>query len=215
MIEFRNLQKVIDGQTVVDIELLTVEPGTAAGFSGPVDSQLNVIFDLLTGQERPTLGSILLADIDPFLDRKQFSLRVGVLFAEDNLYKRQSVLANLNFYRRLYKLPAQRVQEVVELVGLSDQADTVVEKLNPSLVRRLAFGRAILHNPTVLLLNEPFRDCDVITINLISGLIQDHTRGGSTVLILSQENQEVEQLVDVIYQFDQGHIVDTYFPADD
>jgi len=215
MIEFRNLQKVIDGQTVVDIELLTVEPGTAAGFSGPVDSQLNVIFDLLTGQERPTLGSILLADIDPFLDRKQFSLRVGVLFAEDNLYKRQSVLANLNFYRRLYKLPAQRVQEVVELVGLSDQADTIVEKLNPSLVRRLAFGRAILHNPTVLLLNEPFRDCDVITINLISGLIQDNTRGGSTVLILSQENQEVEQLVDVIYQFDQGHIVDTYFPAEE
>jgi ABC-2 type transport system ATP-binding protein len=215
MIEFHNAQKVVDGQTVVNIDSLTIEAGTAAGFIGPVDSQLEVIFDLLTGQVRPTAGSVHLSGIDPYLEREQFSRQVGVLFAEDNLYLRQSVLANLNFYRRLYKLPSQRVKEVVELVGLADQVNVIVEKLNPGLVRRLAFGRAILHNPAILLLNEPFKDSDSATINIINGLIQDFVQEGTTVLIIAQDDAQVDQLVEVIYHFNQGQVVDTYFPAEE
>jgi ABC-2 type transport system ATP-binding protein len=215
MIEIHNLQKVVDGQTVVEIDSLIIDPGTVAGFIGPVDSQLGVIFDLLTGQERPTAGSILISGIDPYQERDQFSHKAGVLFAEDNLYKRQSVLANLNFYRRLYRLPAERAQEVIELVGLADQEEAIVEKLNPGLVRRLAFGRAILHNPTVLLLNEPFRGCDAATINIISGLIQGYSQDGSTILILSQDDQQVSQLAGVVYHIEQGHVVDTYYPAEE
>ena len=184
MIEFRNLQKVVDGQTVLDIESLTIEPGQVAGFIGPVDSHLGVIFELLTGRERPTAGSIRISGIDPYHDRGQFSHRVGVVFAEDNLYQRQTVQANLNFYRRLYRLPAARVQEVIGLVGLADQADAIVGDLGPGLARRLAFGRAILHQPAVLLLNEPFKESDGATVTILSGLIQGYTRDGSVILIL-------------------------------
>ena len=215
MIEIQALQKIVAGKTVVDIDALTVDPGTAAGFIGPVDSQLGVVFNLLIGQERPTAGSIRISGIDPYLERGKFSQEVGVLFAEDNVYKRQTVLANLNFYRRLYQLPAERAQEVIEMVGLADQADGVVEQLNPSLLRRLAFGRAVLHAPGVLLLNEPYKDCDTPTINIISGLIQDLTQGGTTILIISHDDQQVEQLADVIYHFNQGQVVDSYNPAEE
>ena len=215
MIEIQSLQKVIDGKTVVGIDSLTVAAGVIAGFFGPVDSQLDHIFNLLIGQEQPTAGSIKIAGVDPFQQRDQFSRQVGVLFAGDNLYQRQSVRANLTFYRRLYRLPAGRVQEVVELVGLADQVDNSVESLNASLARRLAFGRAILHQPSVLLLDEPFRDCDTATINILSGLIQDFTQGTNTTLIISQEDQQANQLVEVIYQFAQGNLVDTYYPAEE
>lgn len=71
---------MIDGQTVIDIESISVKAGQIAGFLGPVDSQLGVMFELLTGQERPTAGTILIADIDPFQDRSKFSHLVGVIF---------------------------------------------------------------------------------------------------------------------------------------
>jgi len=210
VIEIRDLQKVIDGQTVIDIESISVKPGEVAGFLGPVDSQLGVMFELLTGQERPTAGTILIADIDPYHERTKFSHQVGVLFAEDN----QSVTANLNFYRRLYKLPPQRVEEVLLMVGLADQADTIVEKLNPSLMRRLGLGRAILHDPPVLLLDEPFRECDAMSVNLISSLIQQSAQNGSTIILLSHDGEQINPVAEVVYRFDHGHVVDIYRPGD-
>ena len=215
MIEIRNLQKVVDGQTVVDIESLTIEPGRVAGFVGPVDSQLGVIFELLTGQSRPTAGSIQISGIDPYRDRGQFSHQVGVVFVEDNLYQRQSVLVNLNFYRRLYRLPAERVQEIIGLVGLADQADTIVGELSPGLARRLAFGRAILHQPAVLLLNEPFKESDAATITIISSLVQEFARDGTIILILSSEDQQINLVADVVFRFNQGLVVDTYYPGEE
>ena len=215
MIEIRDLQKVIDGQTVIDIESISVKAGQITGFLGPVDSQLGVIFELLTGQEHPTAGTILISDFDPYHDRGKFSHQVGVLFAEDNLYSRQSVIANLNFYRRLYKLPPERVEEVLLMVGLADQADTIVEKLSPSLMRRLGLGRAILHDPPVMLLDEPFRECDAMSVNLISSLVEQHARNGTTILLLSHDGEQINPIAEVVYRFDQGHVVDIYRPGDE
>lgn len=215
MIEIKSLQKVVDGQTVVEIDELIIQPGNTAAFIGPVESHLGVIFKLLTGQEQPAAGSVLIAGSDPHQEHDRFSQAAGVLFAEDNLYSRQSVQVNLNFYRRLYRLPRARVNEVLEQVGLADQSEVVVEKLNPSLMRRLAYGRAILHDPVVLLLNEPFKDCDTATINLLSGLIQRDAERGKTILIFSHDDQQVIQLVEVVYQFEQGRMVDTYYPREE
>ncbi|MGB7093917.1 MAG: LytTR family transcriptional regulator DNA-binding domain-containing protein [Anaerolineales bacterium] len=215
MIEIKDLQKVIDGQTVIDIPSISVNPGQIAGFYGPVGSKLGVIFELLTGQEHPTAGTVSISKVDPFHDREVFSRQVGVLFAEDNLYSRQSVHANLDFYRRLYQLPPERVEEVLMVVGLADQANTRVEKLNPSLVRRLAYGRAILHQPAVLLLNEPFRECDLNCVSLISKQIQQQGQDGTTILILTHDNEQIHELCEVVYRFDQGSVVDIYQPGDE
>lgn len=215
MIEIRNLQKVVDGQTVIEVDEIIVDPGQVAGLVGPVDSQMGMIFELLTGGEQPTAGSIKIADFDPYHERGKFSRQVGVVFAEDNLYQRQSVMANLNFYRRLYRLPSRRVNEVLESVGLADQADVIVGELNSSLKRRLVFGRAILHNPQVLILHEPFKECDAASVNLISGLVVQSAGEAGAVLILSQDDGQVDQLANVVFRIDQGRLVDTYYPAEE
>lgn len=215
MIEIQELQKVIDGQTVVDIPSMSVNPGQIAGIVGPVGSKLGVVFELLTGQERPTAGSVRISGCDPYRDREQFSRQVGVLFAEDNLYSRQSARANLNFYRRLYKLPSERVDQVLDEVGLADHADTNVDQLSSSLVRRLAFGRAILHQPTVLLLNEPFSNCDALCVNLISKLIRQCAQDEATTLILVHDDDQLIKLCDVIYHFNQGRVTETVYPGEE
>jgi ABC-2 type transport system ATP-binding protein len=212
MIELANLQKVVDQKTVIDIETLSVPDGEIAALVGPVGSGTDALFDLLLGRSRPSAGTIRLGGIDPFAQRGQFSRQVGVLFAEDNLYKRQSALGNLTFHCRLRRLPTARAVEVLAQVGLADQADTVAEKLSSSLARRLALGRAILHAPAVLLLCEPFARCDEASVSLLSKLMRRQAGDGCSLLVTAVDTANLTTLCDTIHRLDQGRIVDTYKP---
>lgn len=157
MSELRNLQKVIDQKNVLDIETLAVQTGEIAALVGPAGSGKGTLLDVLIGRSRPTVGTVRLDGLDPLTDRDRFSQGVGVLFFEDGLYQHRSPLSNLKFHTRLYGLPQSRAGEVLELVGLADHAKAKMEKLTSGLSRRLAFGRAILHEPKVLLLVEPLQ----------------------------------------------------------
>ena len=215
MIVLAGLQKVRDQVTVIDIPSLQVNAGEVAALIGPVDSGKEVLFQLLTGAARPTTGSVRLDGLDPYLERDAFSRQVGVLFAEDNLYKRMTAAGNLQFYCRLRRLPKTRVGEVLEQVGLADHAHTRVEKLVPSLSRRLALGRAILNQPRVLLLADPFSNCEQTSITLISQVIRRQAQAGAAALIFTQDTAGLEKLCDTVHRLDQGRIIDSYDPRED
>jgi len=214
MIELKSLQKVIDQKTIIDIEALSVRAGEIVGLLGPVDSGKDTLFELLTGQSRPTMGEVHLAGVDPLVERERFSRQVGVLFSEDSLYKRQSPRANLAFHCRLYRLPKSRATEVLSQVGLADHANAKIEKLSPGLTRRLAFGRAMLHNPTVLLLVEPFARCDQASISLLSNLMRQLADDEKALLVLADNTANLTALCDTIHILDRGRIVESYKPED-
>ena len=215
MIELDSLQKVIDQNTVIDIEILKVEAGEIAALVGPVDSGKDTLLELLTGQSRPTAGEVHLAGIDPHAERNRFSRKVGVLFSEDNLYNRMSPEANLKFYCRLRRLPKARIAEVLKNVGLADHANVKVENLPSNLKRRLAFGRAILHDPKVLLLVEPFAKCDDTSVILLSDLIRQLAADGVATLILAEDTTKLDPLCDMIYRLEKGRVVDAYRPGEE
>jgi ABC-2 type transport system ATP-binding protein len=214
MIDLQKTQKVIAQNTVVDIEVLRVQAGEIAALIGPVGSGREVLFELLTGQTRPTAGQVRLSGIDPRAERDRFSRLVGVVFVEDGLYTRQNALENLNFHCRLHGLPKSRAEEVLAEVGLRDQAGTKLDKLPSGLARRLAFGRAILHQPVILLLDEPFARCDGVSIELLSDLIRQQAMEGVAVLILTDDNTHLREVCDTIYVLDQGRIVESYHPQE-
>jgi ABC-2 type transport system ATP-binding protein len=168
---------------------------------------------LLSGRMRPTSGSVRLAGLDPYREQGAYSRQVGVLFAYDNLYRRMTVLGNLQFYCRLYHLPKTRAVEVLEQVGLADQAQAVVEKLIPGLSRRLALGRALLASPKVLLLAEPFTGCDQTSITLISQVVRRQVEAAAVVLILAPDAVNLDKLCSTIYRLERGRIVETYDPT--
>jgi ABC-2 type transport system ATP-binding protein len=215
MIALKNTQKVIDQNTVVDIDALNVKTGEIAALVGPVGSGKEVVLELLTGQSRPTVGEVRLSGIDPRLDKEQFSRQVGVLFAEDGLYTRQSPMDNLLFHCRLRGLPKVRAEEVLAQVGLGDQANAKLDKLPTGLTRRLAFGRAILHEPEILLLVEPFARCDGASIELLGDLIHQQAGDDVAVLILTDDSTNLSQLCDTVYVMDQGRIVESYHPQEE
>ena len=215
MIELKSLQKVIDQKTVIDIEALRVKAGEIAAPVGPVGSGKDTLFELLTGRSRPTVGEVRLEGIDPYGEKSRFSRQVGVLFREDNLYKRQSARGNLKFYCRLRRLPTSRAAEVLAQVGLADHGHIRVEQLPSGMARRLAFGRAVLNYPAALLLVDPFAKCDDASVSLLSKLMRGLAGDGAALLIFAEDSTNLTSLCDMIYRLEQGRIVDVYKPEEE
>ncbi len=207
-IELDRLQKVIDGRLVVDIDGLSVAGGEIAALVGPAGSGKAALLDLLTGRSRPTVGTVRLAGVDPYAERQAFSQRVGVLFSSDTLYQHRSPQANLVFYCCLYNLPPSRAGQVLAQVGLADHAEARLDRLPSGLARRLAFGRAILHRPSVLLLAEPFDRCDEASIALLGSQMRRLADDGAALLILSTDSAHLDPLVDVVHALEGGRLVD-------
>jgi ABC-2 type transport system ATP-binding protein len=215
MIRLTALQKVIDHHTVIAIDHLEVQEGEIAALVGPHESGKEALFEMLIGKSRPTAGTVRLGEIDPATERSRFSRQVGVLFAEDTLYNNQSAQANLNFLCRLYGLPKSQAKEILADVGLADHARISANKLSPGLRRRLAFGRVILHDPEILLLVEPFANCDEASISLLRGLIRGKADEGKTVLIIDENSAQLATLCDTIAILEQGRVVDIKKPAEE
>lgn len=210
MIQLTHLQKVIDGRTVIDIPELKVAAGEIVALVGPAGSGKRALLELLTGKAQPSLGEMRLAGLEPQSNRQTLSRQVGVLFEEDGLYERQSALENLALYCQLYGLPNPRAESMLGSIGLSDHARVRADKLASGMKRRLAFGRAILHSPAVLLLSEPFARCDQASIALLSNLIRQQALAGSAVLILASDNANLMGLCSMIYTLENGRITASY-----
>jgi ABC-2 type transport system ATP-binding protein len=215
MIELQRVQKVVDGHTALVIDELVVEPGQVSAVVGPADSGIDALQALLIGRTRPTSGRVAVAGCDPFADRDGFSRTVGVLFVDDALYSSRSVRGNLSFHARLRGLPKGRADEVLALVGLADHAGAKLDKLSSSLSRRLAFGVAVLHEPHVLLLADPFARCDEASIALLSQRIAEHAEGGGSALILADNDAYLFDLCATIHSLEQGRIVGSRNPRDE
>ncbi len=206
MIELTQLQKVVGESTLIAIDDLVVDVGQIVAIAGPAGSGKSALLALLTGQSRPTSGTVRVCGLDPVRDRNALSQKVGVLFAEDSLYERLSARDNLLFHCRLRGLPIARADEVLAQVGLVDHATVPAERLSRSLARRLALGRAILHQPSVLLLRDPFAGCDAPSIEVLARVIRDLSDAGVAALILSTEMTGLADLCQVVYLLDQGRI---------
>lgn len=215
MIELQKVQKVIEQRTVLDIASLHVPAGDIAAVVGPSGSGNDILLDLLTGQMRPTSGTVCVANVDPVAEPQLFSRQVGVLFAQDGLYATRSPRDNLRFHARLRGLPTARVDAVLAQVGLADHARAKFTALSSGLQRRLAFGAAVLHQPRVLLLVDPFARCDDTSISLLLQLIAQQADAGQAILLLASTDSYLASLCHTIYELDQGRIAATRRPQEE
>jgi ABC-2 type transport system ATP-binding protein len=215
MIELTNLKKILGHDTVIDINSLCVDSGEIAAIVGPVGSGKTNLFELLTGKSLPSGGTVRVDGVDPATQKDEFSRKIGILFADDGLYMRKSPKSNLEFHCQLYGLPKSRAEEVLETIGLADQANAKLDKLPTGLARRLAFGRTILHDPPTLLLVDPFTRCDEATISLLSDLIHQLADNGTTILILADDEAHLPPICSVTHIINRGQIVQTYHPQEE
>lgn len=207
MIEIRGLQKTEGEHTILDIPLLDVAKGDVCLIIGSAGSGIHILFELLTRQLIPSGGAITIAGSD-IENKHAFSQNAGILFHQDGLYLRQSVLNNLLISCQIYGLSNNRADSVIKMIGLADQKNMSVEKLPDNLKRRLAFGRTLLHHPSVLILFEPFTRCDEASIDLIRNQIQHQISQGVSVLILTDNPEKADLLATKIYRMNNGKLVE-------
>lgn len=213
MIELSHVQKVVQQATILEIESLRIPAGSSAALVGLTGMARQVLLELLSGRLQPTAGNITISGFNPAQNQAALAEVMGILPPENNLYPRMTVRRNLAFYGDLYGLPAGRADEILHQVGLTDRAKTRAEDLPPDMARRLAFGRAILHAPQLLVLVDPFVDCSSATIDLLTRLCQQLQQQATTLLVIAAHATRLSTLCQVIYVLEQGKLVDGYEPV--
>jgi ABC-2 type transport system ATP-binding protein len=212
MLEVRHLEKIVDGHSALSIEALDIDTGEIVAAVGPSGCGKTLFINLLAGVVPASGGSILL-DGQPIRARTtagslptEQRLQLGVLFAEDLLYERHSVRGNLEFSCRWCHLPVREVGEMLKLVGLGDQEHQPVKKLNAATKRRLAFARALLGHPRLLLLDQPTLRADLETQALFARLIRQAAEAGTVVLLTDEDLSWAGNCCTRAVELEDGHI---------
>lgn len=205
--------KIGNTQILRDISL-TIEEKTIAGLLGPNGAGKTTLLSLVIGLITPTDGEITV--LGQKLSDRNESLRrqIGVVFQETSLYEELTVSENLLFFASLYNVekPQQRTREVLELLGLLGRAKDPVHILSGGLKRRTAIARALLHNPKLLIVDEPTLGVDVETRHTIWEHLRFLKSQGHTILVASNYLDEAQAICDTVSVLNKGQLLTTDSP---
>ncbi len=209
LIQVRQLEKIFAGRSVLAIESLDVAAGDVLAVTGLPGSGKTVLVALLAGLLPPSRGSICRV-APPAGAPPGGPVPTGLMFAEDSLYDRLSVERNLAFYCRLHGLPTAAGAAMLVQVGLRDQAQQPARTLPPSGRRRLAFARALLGQPPLLLLDQPALRADLPTQDLMAQLIRDAAAAGAAVILTDGDVAWAGKCCTRVLELQDGRVANLY-----
>lgn len=212
MIKVESLTKRYARTVAVDNISFEVEKGQIVGFLGPNGAGKTTTMRVLTCFMPPTAGSAQVAGFDVIKQPMEVKRRIGYLPESPPLYPEMEVVEYLNFVGRLKGIPKrdlkQRVAEVSKRCAITDVQTRLISKLSRGYRQRVGLAQAIIHNPDVLILDEPTAGLDpkqiIETRNLIKGLAGDHT-----IILSTHILHEVEQTCQQAVIINQGRLVAT------
>lgn len=211
MIEAHELTKYYDDFLAVDSVSMTVATGTVLALLGPNGAGKTTMVRMLTSILAPSAGTARVAGFDVVNHPAQVRAHVGVLTEQHGLYERMKALEYLDFFGRVYHLPAalrkRRTLDLMERFGLTFALDKRLGDYSKGMKQKLALVRAMLHDPPVLLLDEPTSAMDPQSAKLVRDAIIDLQRDQRTFLITTHNLSEAQQLADKIAIIRQGRII--------
>jgi ABC-2 type transport system ATP-binding protein len=203
--------KAVDGLT------LEVASGAIFGFLGPNGAGKTTTIRLLLGLVEPTGGSASVVGFDVATQANEIRARSGVLLEHHGLYERLSAETNLEFYGRVFRLPAgerqARIKQLLTRMGLWERRREDVATWSRGMKHRLAVARAPLHRPSVLFLDEPTAGLDPLAArSLRDDLAALASQQGVTVFLTTHNLAEAEQLCDRVGVLREGRLIATGRP---
>src|SRR5436190_16539722 len=211
MLEARHLVKRFFGTAVVSDVSFEVRAGEVVGYLGPNGSGKSTTAKMLTGLVETSAGTVLFDGQDTALDPVAFRRRLGYVPEEPNLYTFQSATEYLELVGRLRELPPalliRKIGALLELFGLSHAANQDIGSYSKGMKQRVMLIAALLHDPDVLILDEPDSGLDVTTTLVLRRLVMALARRGKAVLYSSHVLELVEKTCDRVLVIHQGRLV--------
>ncbi len=211
VLEVRDLRKVFGDLTAVDGISFTVNEGEIYGFLGPNGAGKTTTISMICGLLRPTEGEVLVGGTSIADDPRAVKRRLGVVPQEVAVYEELGARTNLEFWGGIYGLKGKdlrdRVNMLLEQVGLEDRAAEPVKNFSGGMKRRLNLAMGLVHDPQLILLDEPTVGIDPQARHKILDIVEQIVARGRTVLYTTHYLEEAEALCDRLAIIDHGRIL--------
>lgn len=205
-----DLRKNYGGKPAVDGLTLTVPRGCFYGFLGPNGAGKSTTIRMLTGLIPPDSGSIEILGLRLPEQEIEIKRRIGLVPDESLLFDRLTGAEFLEFVGRMYGLPrgvaAERARALLELFELEENRKLIGE-YSKGMRKRTAMAAALIHNPDLFLMDEPFEGVDAVGARLMKDILLDQVRRGATIFLTSHVLEVVERLCDRVAIIHEGRIV--------
>ena len=196
MITVKKLVKRFGLKTVLRGVDFAVQPGEFVALLGPNGAGKTTFLRILASLSRQSLGEVTIAGYQLPNQAAQVRARLGVVSHLPLLYGDLTAEENLRFYARMYNLPhiEERITEVLEMVGLEQRRRDLVRTFSRGMQQRLAIGRAVLHDPDVVLFDEPYTGLDQDASSMLDDVLKTVAAKGRTVVMTSHDLARAEDL---------------------
>ena len=206
-IQFEQVHKTYGHIKANDGLSFAVNPGFVFGILGPNGSGKTTAINLIIGLIKPSAGKIKVKGFDPIKNFKQVRKIIGLVPQETALYPELSAVENLRFYAALFMVKGkvrEKISQVLDLVDLTHRKKDPVKTYSGGMKRRLAIGRALLHDPGIILLDEPTLGVDVQGSHKIWEYIRRLASENKTILVTTNVMSEADYLCDEVLIIDHG-----------
>jgi len=211
MLEIRNLRKTYGATVAVDGVSFLIEKGQTLGLLGPNGAGKTTTVSIISGLISADSGQVLIEGRALGSDTDPVKQRIGLVPQDLALYDELSAQANLEFFGALYELTGARLASAagaaLELVGLTDKVREKVKNFSGGMKRRLNLAVALLHDPDLLLLDEPTVGVDPQSRNAIFENLETLKQRGKTLLYTTHYMEEAERLCDRLVVVDHGRVI--------
>ena len=211
MLEVKHLTKNYGKLIAVTGVSFRADRGETIGLLGPNGAGKTTTVSIIAGLLSPDSGEVLIEGKQVRSDTDPVKLKIGLVPQDMALYDKLSARDNLTFFAALYSLAGakakQAIDDVLNLVGLSDRASDKVEAFSGGMKRRLNLAAALLHDPQILLLDEPTVGVDPQSRNAIFDNLEALKKRGKTLIYTTHYMEEAERLCDRIVIIDHGKVV--------
>ncbi|MFC2117424.1 ABC transporter ATP-binding protein [Bacteroidota bacterium] len=211
MINVSNLRKTFDTIEALKGISFNIPQGKCYGLLGPNGAGKTTTISIMSTLIEPNEGKVNIAGYDLKKNPLECKKNIGVVTQEIALYNELSAYDNLLFWGGLYKVPRPeliaRLDEIINLLGLSDRKNDKVKTYSGGMKRRVNIASALLHRPKVLFMDEPTVGIDPQSRNLIFEVVEKLHREGMTIVYTTHYMEEAERLCDLIGIIDDGEII--------
>lgn len=210
-LEIKNLTKKYGNKLAVDNISLTIKKGSFFGLLGPNGAGKSTTISCITGIAEPTSGQILIDGTDVVKEYKLARTKVGLSPQEFNVDIFATPEQLMDFMGGYYGIRSEerkkRINELIERFDLEEHRNVKFQKLSGGLKRRVMLGRALIHTPDLLILDEPTAGVDVAQRHDLWKYLQEMNAGGKTIILTSHYLEEIQHLCNDIAIINHGRII--------